>query len=285
MTDESKIEEFESSIRLLQALNASLKLVISGNHDFTLDGPVFWQRVQASRPRLDNKQIKRTYGAFGDAKRLFKHGGITFLDEGNHSFRLQNGALLNTYASPYTPSEKHGGFQYHPKFVHQFLCTGTRTGTGTGTGIDESFPRNIDVVMTHGPPKGIMDVARYGEQAGCPYLFKAVARVRPLMHCFGHVHEGWGAKLVTWRRYTSMEPSHLTDIDNEKSLLIENLSTIEEKQTIEDRTQYCTTSHLSSDPHPLSRGGQTLFVNAAFKGTGGFRRQPPWFVDLDFCSA
>jgi hypothetical protein len=82
-----------------------------------------------------------------------------------------------------------------------------------------------------------------------------------------------------------MEPSHLNDIDNEKSALIENLSTITEKQTVEDRTQYCTTSHSSSDPHPLSRGVQTLFVNAAVKGNGGFRRQPPWFVDLDLSSA
>jgi predicted phosphodiesterase len=204
LTNDSTIEEYESSIRLLQALNAPLKLVIAGNHDFTLDGPVFSKRLAETRPRLDDKLVKKIYGSFGDVKRLFKQAGITFLDEGNHSFKLQNGASLNIYASPYTPSCYRGwGFQYHPNFVHKFLCTSARTRT------DESSAQNIDIIMTHGPPQGILDKTDSGVR-GCPYLFKATARARPLMHCFGHIHEGWGAKLVTWRQPISTEPSHLT---------------------------------------------------------------------------
>jgi hypothetical protein len=29
-------------------------------------------------------------------------------------------------------------------------------------------------------------------------LLKAVGRAKPLMHCFGHILEGYGAKVVTW---------------------------------------------------------------------------------------
>jgi Icc-related predicted phosphoesterase len=37
------------------------------------------------------------------------------------------------------------------------------------------------------------------QRAGCGDLFAAVARARPRVHCFGHFHEGWGAKKVAWR--------------------------------------------------------------------------------------
>jgi predicted phosphodiesterase len=46
LTTESKIDEYRASIRFLQAVNAPLKLVIAGNHDFTMDIPAFQKRWQ-----------------------------------------------------------------------------------------------------------------------------------------------------------------------------------------------------------------------------------------------
>ena len=36
LAEESKLEEYEASIRLLKDLRAPLKLVIAGNHEFTM---------------------------------------------------------------------------------------------------------------------------------------------------------------------------------------------------------------------------------------------------------
>ena len=57
------------------------------------------------------------------------------------------------------------------------------------------IPDNTDVVVTHGPPAGILDVGsvRFGsESAGCEELALAIKRVRPQLHVFGHFHTSYG---------------------------------------------------------------------------------------------
>ncbi|KAJ5418463.1 uncharacterized protein N7487_002013 [Penicillium crustosum] len=247
LTTESQIDEYKASIRFLRAINSPLKLVIAGNYDFTMDIPIFQRKAAEAQP-LDPQLIRKFYGNYGEVRELFgdeKETGITFLDEGIHSFRLQNRALLNVYASPYTPSCGDWGFQYHLDLGHDFKIG------------------NVDIVMTHGPPKGIMDRTHSGQRAGCQHLFKVIARSqdRPLMHCFGHIHEGWGGKLC---------------------VLISTLSMIKRKG---DPTGCFRTSHCSEDPHPLKRGSETLFINAAMESSQDLLVQPPWVVDIELPAA
>ncbi|KAJ5697277.1 hypothetical protein N7488_010961 [Penicillium malachiteum] len=257
LTTESKLDEYRASIQLLQAVNAPLKLVIPGNHDFTMDIPAFQRKIAGAQLPLEPELVEQVYGRYGEARRLLDDAaGITVLDEGTYSFRLQNGASLTVYASPFTPSLGAWGFQYPPGHGYTFDI------------------QNVDLVMTHGPPKGILDYTYIGVRAGCPYLFEAMARARPRMHCFGHIHEEWGAKLVTWRQNVSQKPSHLTDIDKGSSVLIDKLSTLSPKCL-------STTSHCSGNPDPLGYGSQTLFVNAPIEGTVDLPVQPPWLVDLE----
>ena len=54
------------------------------------------------------------------------------------------------------------------------------------------IPAGIDVLITHGPPLGILDRTSRGDDAGCADLLAAVQRVRPKLHLFGHIHEGYG---------------------------------------------------------------------------------------------
>lgn len=49
-----------------------------------------------------------------------------------------------------------------------------------------------DVLLTHGPPMGILDRVWLGENVGCEELLAAVGRVRPKIHAFGHIHENTG---------------------------------------------------------------------------------------------
>ncbi|KAJ5249756.1 hypothetical protein N7489_000166 [Penicillium chrysogenum] len=124
LTTESKLDEFKASISFLRAVNAPLQLVIAGNHDFTMDIPVFQRKVAEAQP-LDPQLVQKFYGRYEEARDLFGKEkdatGITFLDEGIHTFRLQNGALLNVYASPYTPSCGDWGFQYRRDHGHMSM--------------------------------------------------------------------------------------------------------------------------------------------------------------------
>ena len=55
------------------------------------------------------------------------------------------------------------------------------------------IPAGIDVLVTHGPPRGYGDrVLRDAEALGCEDLLRAVDRVRPALHVFGHIHEDGG---------------------------------------------------------------------------------------------
>ncbi len=61
------------------------------------------------------------------------------------------------------------------------------------------IPDDIDILITHGPPFGILDQvnlsskANNGKSAGCEELRNTLDRLKNLkLHVFGHIHEGYG---------------------------------------------------------------------------------------------
>jgi Icc-related predicted phosphoesterase len=54
------------------------------------------------------------------------------------------------------------------------------------------IPKNTDILITHGPPFGILDQTLRGEKVGCEMLLEKVNEVQPKLHVFGHIHEGYG---------------------------------------------------------------------------------------------
>lgn len=54
------------------------------------------------------------------------------------------------------------------------------------------IPGTTDILITHGPPYGILDTTVRGEHVGCEVLAKKVLEVAPKLHVFGHIHEDYG---------------------------------------------------------------------------------------------
>jgi Icc-related predicted phosphoesterase len=54
------------------------------------------------------------------------------------------------------------------------------------------IPEGVDVLITHGPPFGILDQVSNGKHVGDPDLLEAVKRIKPKLHVFGHIHSGYG---------------------------------------------------------------------------------------------
>lgn len=268
LTQESKLDEFQTTIQYLRDLDADLKLVIAGNHDFTLDVPTFERNIANLRLSPDRELVRKTYGDYGEVRdSLFesaKAANILLLDEGSYEFKLRNGALLRLYASPYTPSFGESvpgsidwGFQYDPNEGHQF-----------------DIPQNVDVVITHGPPEGVLDYTASQQRAGCPHLFQAIHRARPRLHCFGYVHRGWGGLLATWKRVASdRAPSHFEHIDRARSSFLSNIS------TLNDERQNRDLSCFSADCDFSTQEPQTLFINAALQGISDVD-QVPWITKI-----
>ncbi len=58
------------------------------------------------------------------------------------------------------------------------------------------IPTETDILITHGPPKGILDGG-----LGCEELLLQIERVKPKIHCFGHVHGHNGSRVVNGTTY------------------------------------------------------------------------------------
>ena len=57
----------------------------------------------------------------------------------------------------------------------------------------DMIPENVDILITHGPPHGTLDVVeRQVEHLGCELLTERLKIVKPKIHIFGHIHSGQG---------------------------------------------------------------------------------------------
>jgi Icc-related predicted phosphoesterase len=54
------------------------------------------------------------------------------------------------------------------------------------------IPSDTDILVTHGPVRGILDRTVYGQDVGCVDLLDAVRRINPSIHICGHIHESYG---------------------------------------------------------------------------------------------
>ena len=97
---------------------------------------------------------------------------------------------LNFWGSPYTPEFMQWAFMYDRAMVGQW----------------DNIPNDTDVLITHGPPMGILDQSAphlNSERLGCYDLWKAVQRILPKIHVFGHIHGGYGTSATVgtdWQR-------------------------------------------------------------------------------------
>jgi Icc-related predicted phosphoesterase len=59
----------------------------------------------------------------------------------------------------------------------------------------QRIPQKTNVLVTHTPPNGIGDEVDTGlryESVGCEDLLVRVQQVKPQIHIYGHIHEGYG---------------------------------------------------------------------------------------------
>lgn len=83
------------------------------------------------------------------------------------------------------------GSPYVPRF-HDWAFNRKRTQLDR---LWSTIPAGVEILITHGPPKGILDLTRELEtrqlaQVGCAALRRHVEqRIRPRIHAFGHLHD------------------------------------------------------------------------------------------------
>lgn len=252
LTQVGGVSSFKKALKMLGSIEAELKLVIAGNHDLELDGN-YWDNQCADEEYPEDRE-DHDMAVDCMSQNLANDAGVVFLNEGTHTFTLKNATTFKIYVSPYTPAFGGWAFAYrhnedrfnqpHQVADHTKVCIATNP-----------IPNDIDIVMTHGPPKGILDECPQGH-VGCDNLLQAIRRVKPLMHCFGHIHEGYGIEVIDWKQPEAPGQTNeaVQDIFNERP---------------------------TKNPYPLpyiwaeARGEQTLAVNAAIMTEGNKPENAP----------
>ena len=56
----------------------------------------------------------------------------------------------------------------------------------------ELIPDEVEVLITHTPPFGILDRNSSSRNCGCPELQRRLLDLHPRIHCFGHIHASAG---------------------------------------------------------------------------------------------
>lgn len=257
LTQVGGISCFKKALKMLALIDAELKLVIPGNHDLELDQS-YWE-VHPDFNGASNDPDGHREAVDVMTGPLAAEAGVTYLNEGTHTFNLCNGATFTIYVSPYTPIFGDWAFAY-PQSEDRF-------GPPSATA---HIPSSVDIVMTHGPLKGILDFCPNGS-VGCPHLWRALRRAKPLMHCFGHIHEGYGIEEIEWAKWGDGRERR----EDRKNEAVHRF--FEEEEDGEG------TQNPFPEPYVWrgARGAKTLAVNAAIVDGGYEPRNAPWLVSLE----
>jgi Icc-related predicted phosphoesterase len=136
---------------------AEYKVYVPGNHDSFLD---------SSQGRRFIKEVNAN--AYVTGIHILVNTTITIEE-------------LKIFGSPYTPNFGQWSYMQARETIYK-----------RWTYIEEE----TDIVITHGPPKGVLDLAPgYGrnpgsiELCGDNALLKAIKKIKPQYHFFGHIHD------------------------------------------------------------------------------------------------
>ena len=266
LTEDGSPASLKTTLKALGKADAELKLVIAGNHDISLDESYY---LSEGGWKKDHMEACALVSSQEDSEA--SKNGIVFLEEGTHTFTLQSEATFRIYASPYTPQYGASAFQYPSEEDRFNDATSTPKWSKNVSTEKSTIPENIDIVMTHGPPKYLLDATADGRSPGCEHLRRAIARTQPRLHCFGHIHRGYGAQRI---EYDNMK----TPADDPDCINVLPKEWVGKNQA--KRKGYACLPPNSADEFRKSKA-QTLVVNAAIMDEDNEPGNAPWMVELE----
>ena len=155
--------------------NFKHKIVIAGNHDVPFDSENYDYLIKRFKDLRIYKN-ERDIVTYQEAKDLLKD--CIYLE--NSGINIEN---INIWGYPISDTGGvDGAFYYSSEKDSEILKTYL-----------DKIPENIDILISHGPPKGILDKIVDGSNVGCELLREYVLnKIKPKYHLFGHIHESNG---------------------------------------------------------------------------------------------
>lgn len=187
LTENGSFDEVQRELQWLSSQPHRYKILVAGNHDVLLDEK-FLERYPERQYRSTHTTNDLDWGSviyLQDSSIILNFPERPHRTSGSDRVRSgesQRSRNVTIHGSPFTPRYGISAFQYRPEpefWTEKFAHLSTTP----------------DILVTHGPPKFHLD-ARDFHKAGCPYLSSEVAKMRPRLHVFGHIHASYGCEDV-----------------------------------------------------------------------------------------
>ena len=173
-------EEVHNFVNWIDKHGARDNIVISGNSELPFETKKLDQFKDVFMKYNSNREIK-----IEDVKGIVLNDKkIRYLE---HEGCVIDG--IKIFGSPYSPAFMNLAFNTTPEEAKEIWKT---------------VPNDVDVLVTHSPPKDILDKTNSGFHAGCPELRKAIERVKPALCIFGHIHEANGMQRIDGTLYCNV---------------------------------------------------------------------------------
>ncbi|KAJ7512429.1 Metallo-dependent phosphatase-like protein, partial [Mycena galericulata] len=244
LTEHGTLKELETTIDWLSGLPHRIKIIIAGNHDSAIHREWYeanWKEIFRHRSKDGPESAAAVLELLKGPRAIAAN--IVYLENEEYKFQVRDGGKeWSVYGSPWSPNFG----------VWAFGCE-----REDGESLVSSFPET-DILMTHGPPRNILDFTNMKDRAGCDDLAARVQELKPKLHVFGHIHEAHGAYIPAYQGTATAE-AEANGEDEE----IEDYS----DDSDDERVDYGPVLDFETGqgPHPVADDGntETIFVNAA----------------------
>ena len=157
----SEVKDFN---KWLGTLNFKKIICTAGNHDICLD-------KNCNDPRTGNKKY--------DGHKLLTNS--IYLE--NESVEIDG---IKFWGSPFSPTFLNWAFMEDRDKIHKYW---------------DMIPADTNVVITHGPLYGVLDLVdndyNPDPHVGCKALLNRLLEFYPAYHLSGHIHSGYGVKTIS----------------------------------------------------------------------------------------
>lgn len=155
------------------------KILIAGNHDnFFMSG---WPKNQKEASELAS--VQEWLEKVDDE---FEAPDFEYLCDSGCEV-VTNGNRLKIWGTPWTL--KFPG-------INPRCCAFTLNSEEEMKEKLDLIPDDIDILISHSPPYGILDKNTQGKHCGSKALLETIHRVKPKYHFFGHIHEQGNKSMI-----------------------------------------------------------------------------------------
>lgn len=161
MTDGYSTYEAEDFFKWFDKIdNYDTKIFIAGNHDRVIQNDPEWAKgILTGYKTIDYLQDEEM---------------ALYFDGPNGDMPEEN---IRIYGSPWQPEFYDWAFNL-PRHGEEMKARW------------DAIPDNTDILITHGPPFGYLDIPGYPQsiRVGCEMLRHRIDQIKPKIHVFGHIH-------------------------------------------------------------------------------------------------